>query len=278
MLRRLTFLRTTRTLLAATLLAVCLAPLYAQRLKQPVATVLDFSGQVSVMDADGGMQAPLSFRLTVKQTQVIVTGPDGWAKFEYSDGSTFEIFPKSKVVFQEHPADWEHLLNVWIGHVKVWIQHAPGQPNYKNVNTPTAVISVRGTVFSIDVPDDDTTVVSVETGLVDVRNTTSYGNIPQLHDGQSVTVIRGVPLALNRNNNNNLILGKAIHAAEQAVYRLILQRRGGMIGLPGGPVGSTGGSPADKGKPTGTGTGNGAPTPPAAPTPPPAPPPPGGGH
>ena len=268
-------MRTTRTLLVAALAAVCLAPLHAQKVQQPVATVLDFSGQVSVLDGNGGLETPLSLGRLVKQTQVIVTKSDGWARFQYSDGSTFEIFPNSKVVFQEHPADWQHLLNIWIGHVKVWIQHAPGVPNYKNVETPTAVISVRGTIFSIDVQDEDTTVVSVEEGAVDVRNVTvPVTTIPRLGPGQSITVIRNQQLALNRSNSNGLA-AKAMHEMEDLMYRVILQRRGG-IGLPGGPVGSTGGAQGDKGKPTGTGTGNSAPTPPTAPTPPPAPPPPGG--
>src|SRR5581483_9189188 len=161
MFRRSKLMLATRTLLAAALAVVCLGPLHAQRrLTQPVATVLDFYGQVSVMDHDGGPQQALVANAVVKQTQVIVTGSDGWAKFKYTDGSTFEVFPNSKVVFQEHPASWDSLLNVWIGHIKVWIQHAPGVPNCKNVTTPTALISVRGTVFSIDVPDPDTTTVA----------------------------------------------------------------------------------------------------------------------
>jgi hypothetical protein len=278
MFRRLTFTRATRTLLAAALAVVCLAPLHAQKLLQPVAKVLDLTGQVSVLD--GGMQQPLSIGVEVRQTQVLKTGPDGWAKFQYSDGSTFEIFPNSQVIFQEHPADWEHLLNIWIGHVKVWIQHAPGVPNYKNVTTPTAVISVRGTVFSIEVQDEDTTVVSVEEGLVDVKNSTApMGRIPRLTAGDSITVIRNQPLGFNRGNNNNLG-ARAMHEAEDLMYRVLLQRRGagGLSG--GGPAGSTGGAQGDKGKTTGTGTGNtgSTPTPPAAPTPPPAPAPPGGGH
>ncbi|SPE29284.1 conserved exported hypothetical protein [Candidatus Sulfopaludibacter sp. SbA3] len=278
MFRRLTLLRTVRTPLLAALVVVCLASLHAQRLPpQPVAKVVDVTGQVSVFNSDGGMQRPVSTGLIVQQTQIIETGPDGWAKFEYTDHSTFEIFPKSKVVFQEHPADFEHLLNIWIGHVKVWIQHAPGQPNYKNVNTPTAVISVRGTVFSIDVPDDDHTVVSVEEGIVDVRNRTAINYvIPLLHAGESVTVIRNQPLGLNGINKNG-VLAQAMRRAEDVFIQIMLQRRGG-IGLPGGgPVGTSGGPQGDKGKTTGT-SGGSAPTPPAAPTPPPAPPPPGGGH
>jgi len=276
MFRRLTFMQTTRTLLMAALAVVCLVPLHAQKLQQPVATVLDLSGQVSLLNGAlngaGGMLTPLSVGVVVKQTQVIVTGDDGWAKFQYTDGSTFEIFPRSKVVFQEHPADWEHLLNIFIGHVKVWIQHAPGVPNYKNVVTPTAVISVRGTVFSINVESEDVTVVAVEEGIVDVRNTTALtGKIPRLTAGQSITVIRSVPLAVNRIDKQGILL-KAIRAMQEAAYNVMMNRRVG--GIPGGgPVGNTG--QGDKTK-TGTGTPT-PPTPPAAPTPPPAPPPPPGG-
>jgi ferric-dicitrate binding protein FerR (iron transport regulator) len=273
MFRRLTFMQTTRTLLMAALAVVCLAPLHAQKLQQPVATVLDLSGQVSLQDGASGMLTPLSQGLVVKQAQVIVTGDDGWAKFRYTDGSTFEVFPRSKVVFQEHPADWEHLLNIWIGHVKVWIQHAPGVPNYKNVVTPTAVISVRGTVFSIDVESADETDVSVEEGIVDVRNTTAItGTIPRLTAGQSIRVIRNVPLAVNRIDKGG-ILAKGIRMAQDAFYQVLMQRRVG--GIPGGgPIGNTG--QGDKTK-----TGGGTPTPPSGPTappaPPPAPPPPPGG-
>jgi len=277
MFRRLMLIRAMPTLLVAALAVVCLTPTRAQRLRQPVANVLDFSGQVSVKNSDGGMETPVSMGLVVRQTQLIVTGKDGWAKFQYTDGSTFEVFPNSKVVFQEHPADFQHLLNVWIGHIKVWIQHAPGVPNYKNVQTPTAVISVRGTIFSVDVQNEDTTVVAVEEGLVDVKNTTAInGTIPRLSAGQSITVIRGVPLAFNRNNMNNQVWGRILRAAEDTVYQVIWQRRAGG-GFPGGPVGTTGGAQGDKGKTTG-GTGGTTPTAPSAPTPPAAPPAPGGGH
>lgn len=281
MFRRFTLAWATRSLLAALALVVCLPPLDSQKLQQPVATVLDCTGQVSVLDGEGGYQVPVAVKSVIRQAQTIVTGPDGWARFQYSDGSTFEVFPKSKVLFQEHPADFEHLLNVVIGHIKVWIQHAPGVPNYKNVSTPTAVISVRGTIFSVEVEDEDTTVVSVEEGLVDVRNTTAItGNRPLLTTGQSITVIRGVPLAM-KGTPNNVIRANVLRAAEQVMYQVLLQKRiGGAIGMPGGPAG---GAQGDRGKKVpgqtngGKSPGAGAPAPPAAPTPPPAPPPPGGG-
>jgi hypothetical protein len=283
MLRRLTLLRAPRTLLYAALLVVCLAPLHAQSKDPMVATVLQMRGQVSIERMPGDL-VPVSVNTQIKRTQVIVTGVDGWAQCQYSDGSVFEIFPKSKVVFHEQPTDWEHLLNVWIGHVKVWIQHAPGVPNYKNVSTPTAVISVRGTVFEVIVEDEDSTTVSVDEGLVDVMNVTApNGRIPRLHAGEAITVYRNQPLGLNQNGkplNNNVW-----DIAKRAVYEAVWQMNRGGAGPLGGPGGIATGPNADKGKNTGSGNGGKAPTgptapsAPSAPTPPPAPPaPPGGGH
>src|SRR4051794_23828507 len=143
MLPRSTLRWTMRTLVAAAALVVCLSPLMAQ---ESGAKVLVQSGQVSVMN--GGYLQGLSVGDKIRMQQMIVTGPDGFARFQVlSDGSTFEVFPNSKVVFRDTPGNWQKLINVWLGHIKVFIQHAPGVPNPNDVTSPTAVVSVRGTVF-----------------------------------------------------------------------------------------------------------------------------------
>ena len=63
----------------------------------------------------------------VKQGQIIKTGPDGYAKFQVSDGSTFEVFQDTEVTFRKSFSIGD-LLNVWMGKVKVYIQHFPGIP------------------------------------------------------------------------------------------------------------------------------------------------------
>ena len=179
-----------RALFLATALVVSLTPLAAQ---DSSAKVIYQVGQVSL--SNGGYFKALSVGDTVKAQQLIVTGPDGYARFEVSDGSTFEVFPNAKVVFRETPGNWQHLLNVWIGRVKVFMQHAPGVPNPNQVTSPTAVISVRGTVFDVVVQDDDgTTFVTVDEGEVAVRNMTAPGNPAILHPGDSITVYRGQQL------------------------------------------------------------------------------------
>ena len=117
--------------------------------------------------------------------QIIITGPDGFAVFQVSDGSTFEVFPNARVVFRENYGSWRDLLDVLLGRVKVHIQKLGGQPNYNRVRTPTAVISVRGTIFDVAVEDeDDTTLVSVEEGQVGVQHLLKPGPERILNPGR----------------------------------------------------------------------------------------------
>src|SRR6185437_8425356 len=93
--------RTIDTLLAVATLIVCAWPLAAQ---DSSAKVIYQVGQVSVTNS--GLP------------QMLNTGPDGFVKFQVlSDGSTFEVYPNSRVIFRETPGSWEHLLNVWMGRV-----------------------------------------------------------------------------------------------------------------------------------------------------------------
>jgi hypothetical protein len=282
MLRRFTLVRSVQTLLLAATLTVCLTPLRAQDMAAAKAVTL--VGDVSCLkDGPEGNKWALNEGQTVQARWIIKTGKDGYAKFQVSDGSTFEVFPDSEVTFRQDPGNWTHLLNVWIGHIKVMIQHLPGVANPNNVTSPTAVISVRGTVFEVVVEDlTGTTFVSVDEGLVQVHHRIQPGNDKFLNPGESVRVFPNQPLARVVDRGN--ILLQAVKRAEQAIYDGLLQRGipgggGGVGGTPSG--GAQGGAQGDKGKNKG-GSGGGAPVPPAgAPVPPggapPPPPPPGGG-
>ena len=190
------------------------------------------------------------------------------------------MFPNSEVTFRK-TYGFGDLLNVWMGKVKVYIQHLPGIPNPNNVTTPTALISVRGTIFDVDVQSlDGTTFITLDEGRVDVKHRLVASEIVSLNPGQSIQVLPNMPLApLAR--YRGMILRQMLRGLEDAVRQVVYQRPGTPGGTTTGPVGSTPGHQGDKGAntgpTTGTGTGSGAPTG-APPTPPPAPPaPPGGG-
>ena len=250
--------------------------------ENPGAVVLVQWGDVSTAGDRAGYRITIAPCGIVKQQQVIKTGADGYAKFQVSDGSTFEVFPNSEVTFRKTYGIGD-LLNVWMGKVKVYIQHLNGLPNPNNVTTPTALISVRGTVFDVEVQDlDGTTFVTLDEGLVDVRHLQVASKIVRLNPGESVQVLPNTPLAaLPR--DKGVILRQVLRGLEDAVRQAVYQRPGspGPGGTSTGPVGAAGGAQGDKGKntgtTTGTGTGTGAPTG-APPAPPPPPPPPGGGE
>src|ERR1035438_5727090 len=198
MLRRLTSARTPHTLLIAAALVVSLNSLNAQCVlpaENTGAVALLQSGDVSLSGDRAGYRVTIAPCGIVKQQQLIKTGPDGYAKFQVSDGSTFEVFPNSEVTFHMTYGIGD-LLNVWMGKVKVYIQHLNGLPNPNNVTTPTALISVRGTIFDVDVQDaDGTTFVTLDEGLVDVRHLQVASKVVRLNPGESIQVLPNLPLA-----------------------------------------------------------------------------------
>jgi hypothetical protein len=182
-------------LLAATGV-VCLAQMPPIDSGDYAAKVLTLTGQVSVLKDSMPWALEVGDQVLVKQ--LILTGPDGQATFQVSDGSTFVVYPNSRVVFRKNAPNWKDLLDVLVGRVKVHIEHLYG-PNPNRVLTPTAVISVRGTTFEISVEDDDeTTLVEVEEGMVEVQHALLPRGAPRtLGAGESLHVYRNEPLASN---------------------------------------------------------------------------------
>jgi hypothetical protein len=285
MLRRLTFARTLHRLLIAAALVASWNSLHAQCVlpaENTGALVLVQSGDVSLLADRAGYRVTIPPCGIVNQQQVIKTGPDGYAKFQVSDGSTFEVFPNSEVTFRKTYGIGD-LLNVWMGKVKVYIQHLNGLPNPNNVTTPTALISVRGTIFDVDVQDlEGTTFVTLDEGLVDVRHLQVASRVVRLNPGESIQVLPNLPLAaLPR--DKGVVARQILRALQDAVRQAIYQRPNGPGNTGTGPIGT--GPNGDKkptgvGTATGTGTGNtngtGTGTGTGAPPAPPPPPPPGG--
>ena len=257
---------------AAVFLLAAIAPcLFAQ---DGAAKVETMTGQVSVLHDS----SPWALHLgdAVQPRQVIITGSDGYALLRVADGSTFEVFPNARVVFRNTQGNWSDLLEVFLGRVKVHIQKIGGLPNPNKVRTPTAVVSVRGTIFDVVVEDEDaTTLVSVEEGQVGVR----HSLLPPFQDrlinpGESIRVFRNQPLAANTIDKTGVAHG-VLRAAADAMYQIMYRTTHGVGGVPtgGGPSGGGTGSGGSGGG-TGTGekgpngNGNGG-------APPPPPPPPG---
>jgi|SRR5579863_5361114 len=248
------------SLLLAVAGSVCLAqyPYIPSNADGYSAHVLTVTGQVSILK--DSRQVALSPGDQVQVTQVIVSGPDGHAMLQVSDGSTIEVFPNSQLVFRHNTGDWKDLLDLIIGNIRVHIEHLADKPNPTRIMTPTAVISVRGTTFDVSVEEaDETTQVDVEEGVVVVQHKLlPTDRVATLHPGESIRVYKNVPIASNTLDKSTIIRF-VVNMAKEAV--LVMTSHGGKITLPGGNLPP---APSDTCKP-------GVPGCPGAPPPPPPP-------
>lgn len=252
---RLRMLQFRRALVALLLCTWCMAGLaYAQT--GAAAQVVEAQGAVSLL-RDNQEWALFPGNL-VQLGQTITTGPDGFATLEVSDGSSFLVYPDSKVIFRKNPGSLRDLIDVFLGRVKIHINRLGGEPNPTRVYTPTAVISVRGTTFEVSVDDSEVTTVFVVEGSVGVRHQLLPSSRETvLEAGQSLVVDPLVPLAKAGVDGSGIA-----HAAEDVVrVAASLWRRIGR-GSPGGGSGSGAGG----------GTTPPLPTDERAPDPPPPPP------
>jgi FecR protein len=249
----------TAWLLCAATVPLCQAQFLYTESDQYAATALSLSGSVSVLRDNQPWALNVGDRVHVQQ--IIVSGADGHALFRVSDGSTFEVFPNSRVIFRKNPPTWGDLIDIIMGRVRVHIEHLFGdQPNPNRIYTPTAVISVRGTTFDVSVDgDDETTVIEVEEGVVDVRHALIGGATKKVSAGETLTVYRTEPIASASAIDRHAIIRFVVRAVEDAITTDVYRTHS--------PIPTGGGS-------TTVGDG-GKPTPPPN-TPPP--PPPGGGN
>jgi hypothetical protein len=226
---------------------------------------MTLTGRVSVLR--DSQELALDVGDLVQVRQLIITGPDGHALFQVSDGSTFEVFANSQMIFRKNPPNWADLLDVFLGRVRVHIEHLGNKPNPNRVITPAAVISVRGTTFDITVEDDEsTTLVEVEEGQVEVQHRLLPQSNPLiLNPGEQKRVYKNEPLADNWIQKGTVVR-QALRMIVDAVstYATRTPKIGGLGGSGGGSAST--GDTCTKNCPGGS-------TIPPLPLPPPPPPP-----
>ena len=216
------------------------------------AKILSLSGQVSLeRESD---EWALQAGDAVLPGQVIRTGSDGQAVLQLEDGSKFEVFPGSRVVFRANRGNLRDLLDILLGKVKVQIEKFGGRPNPYRVNSATALIAVRGTSFVVKVDPDDVTFIHVEEGLVSVTHRLiPSANEVLLRDGEALTVYPGealYPSSVDRGRIAVRVIGTAVEHALRAI-RLGSGRGkspvpgGAGVPAPGGDAGQAPPPPSD---------------------------------
>jgi len=153
--------------LAALLLAAVAA--FGQPSGGGSARVVSLAGTLTLQRPREAPRA-LQVNAVVLPGDELITGENSYATIETPTGARVEIFPDSRVVYSEQSPDIQEFLHLFFGSIKVYIEKITGRPNPHKITTPTAVIAVRGTIFSVFVDDADSTLVAVDEGVVAVAN------------------------------------------------------------------------------------------------------------
>ncbi|MBI5203007.1 MAG: FecR domain-containing protein [Elusimicrobia bacterium] len=113
----------------------------------------------------------------------IKTGRGSRTVVKFDDGSKVELGPNSAFALEEAENN-QATMKFSLGFMKAWVTKALSRRF--QVKTPTAVCSVRGTEFGVNVAEGGNTSVAVFSGLVGVGDT--KGNEVLLSEGQKVDV------------------------------------------------------------------------------------------
>ncbi len=141
-------------------------------LVQRIAQVGEMKGKVSVQRSGHGEFFALAKDGMVKTGDVIKTGADGTAEFKWVDGTRWKLMPNTVLTVKKAVANTVKKgeisqLNLSTGKVFIRIVKALAPTSRFEVETPTAVAAVRGTIFSVSVQNGKTE-VAVFKGRVQV--------------------------------------------------------------------------------------------------------------
>ena len=146
-----------------------------------------------------------------------------------------------RLIFRSSPFNFRDLINLYLGKIRLQIQHLTGGGPPYRVTTPTAVISIRGTILDVDVGPGEETIVQVEEGVVGVRHRLMPGGEVTVETGESIQVLPNSPLAKLPSTTPLAIAGKVVRAAGETLIRIreVTAQSGGSSGGSSGSAGST---------------------------------------
>ena len=166
----------------------------AQQLVSAKITAIEGQVEIRRYPSDQPVPVRIAFKVDDRLSagDTIITGKNGRLILGLTDGSQAVIAPKTTVVIKDLSQSPRTLFEVIKGKTRIQIEKLGGQPNPYRVNTPTAVIAVRGTIFDVLVEDNETEVFLHE-GEVAVTNLNLPNQPVFLTAGQTTRVFTQRP-------------------------------------------------------------------------------------
>jgi hypothetical protein len=141
---------------------------------QRLARAEKLTGLVEVQRSGKGSFQPLAEGDMIKTSDVVRSGDNGVAEFKWADGTRWKIMPRTEITVKKSThnslkkAD-QSQLKLTAGKVFIRIVKALKPASQFEVETPTAVAAVRGTIFSVEYRNGKSE-VAVFKGKVQVRS------------------------------------------------------------------------------------------------------------
>jgi len=151
------------------------------------ATVSDFKGKLSIQLPGQGFSTP-SRGLVLPAETLISTEDSGRMLLRLGDGSDLLVRSNTRLVLKApQPGAWRY-VQMMFGHVRAEIQKRLGGAPGFQIGTPSAVISVRGTSFDVEVNREGITEVDVHEGVVQLDSARGMGESVLIRAGYSSRV------------------------------------------------------------------------------------------
>lgn len=158
---------------------------------QRLAVAQTVQGHVEVQRGGRGTFRTLAQRDAIKTGDIVRSGSDGSAEFKWADGTRWKIMPGTEITVKKSTSHMvkradQSQLKLSSGKVFVRIMKTLAPSSRFEVETPTAVAAVRGTIFSVEVVGGKTE-VAVFKGEVKVSSGEASQSTTVLPGHQAVT-------------------------------------------------------------------------------------------
>jgi hypothetical protein len=149
-------------------------------------TISDFKGKVEIQLPNHSLRAPTRGELLPAETQI--NTEEGRILLRLADGSDLLVRSNTRLVLKQPETNGWRYVQVMIGRVRAEIQKRLGTTPGFQIGTPSAVISVRGTSFDVEVNRAGLTEVDVREGVVQLDSTKGMGESVLIRAGFSSRV------------------------------------------------------------------------------------------
>jgi hypothetical protein len=150
------------------------------------ATISDFNGKVSIQLPAQALSLPT--RGQVLPPETTVSTDDGRLLLKLGDGSDILVRPHTRLVLKRPETSGWKYFQMMIGRIRTSIQKRFGGAPAFQIGTPSAVISVRGTKFEVEVDRRGYTEVDVDEGVVELESLNGLGESVMITAGFSSRV------------------------------------------------------------------------------------------